>query len=93
MLDHPKHDRLNIAYAMYTVAHGNTDERLTEVFKDLLVLAKKENFDVFNLTEVMQHKRVVEPLHFKVGDGHLKHYFYNWNLSYVRAEDIGIIML
>lgn len=78
---------------MYCVAHQNSTERLTKLFKDMLILAKKENFDVFNLTEVMQHKRVLEDLMFRVGDGHLKHYFYNWNLPHCQAQDIGIIML
>ena len=78
---------------MYCVADGNTPLRVKHLFKDMLILAKKEGFDVFNLTEVMQHKHVVDDLLFKVGDGHLKHYFYNWNLTHVQPEDIGIIML
>ena len=93
VLNHVEHKRLNIAYAMYSVAMGNTQERLRLLFKDMLILAKKENFDVFNLTEVMQHKKVLEDLMFKVGDGHLKHYFYNWNVPHVEGNDIGIIML
>jgi glycylpeptide N-tetradecanoyltransferase len=93
VLNHSVHTRLNIAYAMYCVADQNSTERYKLLFKDLLIMAKNEKFDVFNLTEVMQHKKVLEDLMFRVGDGHLKHYFYNWNLSSTKPEEIGIIML
>ena len=56
-------------------------------------MAKKDGFDVFNLTEVMQHKRVLEELMFKVGDGKLNHYFFNWRAPAIIAEDFGIIMM
>ena len=59
----------------------------------MLILARGQGFDVFNLTEVLQHKRVLEELMFKVGDGQLKHYFYNWRMPAVEPERIGIIML
>jgi len=56
-------------------------------------LAKKDGFDVFNLTEVMQHKRVLEDLMFKAGDGQLHHYLFNWRVPAINAEDIGIVMM
>jgi hypothetical protein len=59
----------------------------------MLINAKNMGFDVFNLTEVLQHKKVIEQNLFRVGDGQLKHYFYNWNLPACEPEDIGMIML
>lgn len=56
-------------------------------------MAKKDGFDVFNVTEVMQHKRIIEDLMFKVGDGKLNHYFFNWRVPAVNPEDIGIILM
>ena len=93
ILNHPEHKILNIAYASYCVAKGNDSARLKNLYKDMLILSKQMNFDVFNLTEVLQHKKVVDDLLFRVGDGQLKHYFYNWNVQGCEAEDIGMIML
>lgn len=53
VLNHAEHKQINIAYASYCVAQGNSDARLYTLFKDLLILAKREGFDVFNVTEVL----------------------------------------
>ena len=93
VLNNPKFNKINIAYASYSVAQNNDADRLKHLYKDALILAKKDGFDVFNLTEVMQHKKVLEELMFKVGDGKLHHYLYNWRVPAVHPEDIGIVML
>ncbi len=93
ILNHEKHKTLNIAYASYSVAKGNDPARLKTLYKDMLILAKQMDFDVFNLTEVLQHKQVVDELLFRVGDGQLKHYFYNLNVPACAPEHIGMIML
>jgi glycylpeptide N-tetradecanoyltransferase len=93
VLNHEKYDKINIAYASYCVAQGNDDQRLKRLFKDALILARKDDFDVFNVTEVMQHKKVLEDLMFKLGDGKLHHYLYNWKVPACEPEDIGIILM
>lgn len=71
ILNDPVHKKLNIAYGCYTVAKDNDLQRLKTLYKDAIIIAKNEGFDVFNITEVMQHKTVVDDLLFKVGDGKL----------------------
>lgn len=93
VLNHPVHKKIQIAYASYSVAQNNDTERLKHLYKDALILAKKDGFDVFNLTEVMQHKKVLEDLMFKIGDGKLHHYLFNWRVPAMNPEDIGIIMM
>ncbi len=93
ILNHPVHKQLNIAYGCYSVAKDNDTQRLRNLYRDALILAKNDGFDVFNVTEVCQHKRVLEDLMFKVGDGKLQHYLYNWKVPAVEAHEIGIIML
>lgn len=93
ILQHPVHKEIRIAYASYSVAKDNDTERLKRLYRDALILAKQDGFDVFNVTEVCQHKRVLEDLMFKVGDGKLHHYLYNWKVPACQAEDIGIIMM
>ena len=82
VLNHPVHKQVNIAYASYTVAKDNDPTRYTQLFKDALILARKDGFDVFNVTEVCQNKTMLDELMFKVGDGKLHHYLYNWKVPY-----------
>ena len=93
VLNNQKYNKINIAYASYSVAQNNDADRLKHLYKDALISAKRDGFDVFNLTEVMQHKKVLEELMFKVGDGKLHHYLFNWRVPAVNPEDIGIVMM
>jgi len=93
VLNHAQYDKIQIGYVSYTVAADNDEERLKKVFKDLLIMAKKDGFDVFNVTEVCQHKKVLDELMFKMGDGKLHHYIYNWKVPACAPEDIGIILM
>ena len=93
VLNNPKYKKINIAYASYSVAQNNDADRLKHLYKDALISAKRDGFDVFNLTEVMQHKKVLEELMFKVGDGKLHHYLFNWRVPAINPEDIGIVMM
>jgi glycylpeptide N-tetradecanoyltransferase len=51
------------------------------------------NFDVMNMVEVLNNKRVVQELIFKPGDGRLAHYLYNWRIPSLEAEDVGIVLV
>lgn len=52
ILNHPVHKQINIAYACYSVAKDNDTARLRNLYRDALILAKNDGFDVFNVTEV-----------------------------------------
>lgn len=93
ILNDPKYNILNAAYGYYCVAKDNDPDRLCALYKDLCILAKDADFDVFNVTEVMQHKKIIHDLNFKVGDGTLAHYLYNWRLQVIAPEEVGIILV
>ena len=40
--------------------------------QDALILAKKEDFDVFNALDLMENKSFLENLKFGIGDGNLQ---------------------
>lgn len=80
VLNDPHHDKIYAAYAFYNFVQGNEATRMKLLMRDSLILAKSNNFDVFNMTEVLKHKLVKEDLMFKPGDGRLAHYLYNWRL-------------
>lgn len=94
ILNHPEHSKLFAAYGFYSFTKNVTDyARFSELIKNALSFAKKENFDVYNVTEVMQHKHCIHENLFKAGDGNLAHYFYNWRINTVKPDEIGIILV
>ena len=56
ILDNPQYNKLHAAYAFYNFTVGNDPDRLKQIMKDALILAKNRDFDVFNMTEVLKHK-------------------------------------
>ncbi|KAL7749117.1 glycylpeptide N-tetradecanoyltransferase [Sorochytrium milnesiophthora] len=64
------------------------------LFKDALVLAKQNNFDVFNALELMDNMEMLEACKFNKGDGVLKYYLYNWRVpgGELAPNDVGIIL-
>ena len=94
VLNHPDYKTINAAYGFYSFTANVSDTvRYNTLFKDALFFAKKEKFDVFNITEVMQHKHAIKDNMFKPGDGNLAHYLYNWRINMVKPEEVGIILV
>ena len=93
VLNDPHHDKIYAAYAFYNFAKDNEAARMKLLMRDALILAKANNFDVFNMTEVLKHKMVKEDLMFKPGDGRLAHYLYNWRVRSIQSDDIGIVLV
>ena len=89
------YNKVNAAYCYYTVVKDGNFERHSDLMKSLMAHAASHGHDVFNMVEVLQHKRLVadQGLLFKPGDGRLAHYLYNWRCPAMEAEDIGIILV
>ncbi|GAW83088.1 glycylpeptide N-tetradecanoyltransferase [Plasmodium gonderi] len=90
ILGNDKYSTLNAAYSFYNVTTTTTFKNLMQ---DAILLAKKNNFDVFNALEVMQNKSVFEDLKFGEGDGSLKYYLYNWKCASFPPAHVGIVLL
>ena len=80
ILGNDKYDKLYAAYAFYNFTESGKPERMKQLIRDALILAKNKEFDVFNMTQVLKHKWVTGELLFKPGDGILAHYLYNWRI-------------
>ena len=93
ILNDERYDKLYAAYAYYNFAKDNDATRLKQLIRDLLIMAKQNNFDVFNMTEVLKHGLVKNDLLFKPGDGKLAHYLYNWRIQAVPSNEIGIVLV
>jgi glycylpeptide N-tetradecanoyltransferase len=87
------YDTINAAYCFYNVTKNNDEERQKLVFKSMLSQASQKGFDVFNMVEVLQNRRIAQDLLFKAGSGRLAHYLYNWRVPQLDAPDIGIVLV
>lgn len=81
-------------------------KRLLALVNDVLVVAKKEKFDVFNALSLMDNALFLEKTKFKPGDGSLHYYLFNYRAraisggltsGYALDDDklsgIGLVML
>ncbi|KAI4134864.1 MAG: hypothetical protein LQ347_001166 [Umbilicaria vellea] len=85
VIGNKKYDCLRAAYLFYyaTETAFKEDEkglkqRLNDLMKDALVLAKRFNFDVFNALTLLDNPLFLENLKFAPGDGQLHFYLYNY---------------
>ena len=53
VMNHPNHNSIKAAYSFYNVS---TATPWADLMGDALVLAKKENFDVFNALDLMENR-------------------------------------
>ena len=90
VINNPKHNTMNAAYSFYNVA---TSVELKVLMKDALILAKRENQDVFNALNLMQNDSFLEELKFGIGDGNLQYYLYNWACPTMESKKVGIVLL
>eukprot|EP01065_Artemidia_motanka_P029208 TRINITY_DN3528_c3_g1_i1.p1 TRINITY_DN3528_c3_g1~~TRINITY_DN3528_c3_g1_i1.p1 ORF type:complete len:484 (+),score=200.53 TRINITY_DN3528_c3_g1_i1:67-1452(+) len=86
-----RHKLLRAAYSYYNVS---TTRPFHELLENALILARKQEFDVFNALDIMDNKETFETLKFGPGDGHLQYYLFNWRArEQLQPQDIGLVLL
>merc|ERR550519_214232 len=65
VMNHPTHSNIKAAYSFYNVS---TETPWVDLMGDALVLAKRDNFDVFNALDLMENIEFLEKLKFGIGD-------------------------
>ncbi|KAJ3098399.1 hypothetical protein HDU97_004027 [Phlyctochytrium planicorne] len=95
VIGNPKHNTIFAAYLFYYFPKGMGEDpkRLTAIMKDALIMAKKNNFDVFNCLDAMDNSTFLQELKFGRGDGNLHYYFYNYRCRDVVPSKTGLILL
>ena len=84
-------DALRAAYSFYNVA---TTVPLVDLMKDALILAKNGcNSDVFIALDLMENSEFLNELKFKISDGNLQYYIYNWSCPEMPPDKVGIVLL
>ncbi|CAE7938361.1 Nmt1 [Symbiodinium sp. KB8] len=90
ILGHEKHTILKAAYSYWNVA---TTVPLQDLMYDALILAKQQDFDVFNALDVMENESFLKDLKFGIGDGYLQYYLYNWKCPKIEPGNMGLVLL
>lgn len=88
--NHPLHNTLRGAYSFYNVP-GRLS--IQDLIYNLVIEAKNQQCDVFNCLDIMDNKSIFENLKFKIGDGKLHYYLYNYSIgNELNPTDIGIVL-
>lgn len=90
IIKHPVHKTLNAAYAFCIAA---VETPIVDLMKDALVLAHRNNFDVFNALDLGRNAEFFKDLKFHIGDGELHYYLYNWKCRPINKEDNSLVLL
>lgn len=77
ILKNKKYKRINAAYSFYNI--GTTVDK-TKLMRNALILAKAQDFDVFNCLDILGNDETFKELIFHKGSGNLHFYLYNWNI-------------
>lgn len=85
-----KYSNLNVAYLYYYVS---TKTPLSQLINDIMVIAYKNNMDVFNCLDIHDNVKFIDILKFSKGSGTLNYYLYNWITQPIHPSKIGIVML
>lgn len=53
----------------------------------------QRDFDVFNALDLMDNREYLEELLFKPGDGQLRYYLYNYRMTEITPQELGLVLL
>ncbi|KAL5261544.1 hypothetical protein ACHWQZ_G007302 [Mnemiopsis leidyi] len=89
IMNHPQYKSLYAAYCFY---YFNGSMPLKDLMYDTLIMAKKNNFDVFNALDLMENKPILDDLKFGMGDGNLHYYIFNWVCPNIEPSQVGLVL-
>lgn len=90
--NNPDFKELKAAYAYYLIPG---ELSIKDLVMACLITSKQQNYDVFNMLDIMDNSQFFKDLLFVKGDGFLQYYFYNWNLQkkIMFPKEIGIVLM
>eukprot|EP01018_Ginkgo_biloba_P010722 Gb_04019 [translate_table: standard] len=91
ILGNQNYSMLKAAYSYYNVS---TRTPLLQLMNDALIMAKQQDYDVFNALDIMQNQTFLKELKFGPGDGHLHYYLYNYRVREpLKTSELGLVLL
>ena len=77
-----------VAYSYYNVA---TSMPLSALMRDALILAKRNNVDIYQVLNIMENATFFDELKFEKSSGkNLQYYIYNWSGPTMTPSEIGL---
>lgn len=89
VMHNSEHSTMKAAYSYYTVA---STVSLKDLVKDMLIMAKKTQHDVFNALDLMDNQTYLKDLKFGMGDGNLHYYLYNFKCPEMSEKQVGLVL-
>ncbi|KAM7255520.1 hypothetical protein ACFE04_008418 [Oxalis oulophora] len=91
ILNNQSYSTLKAAYSYYNVS---TKTPWLQLMNDALIVAKQNDFDVFNALDVMHNESFLKELKFGLGDGKLHYYLYNYRIRQaMQPSELGLVLL
>lgn len=90
IIKNPNYKTLNAAYSF---CNATTKTPLVELMRNALILAKRNDFDVFNALDLAENSKFFRELHFHIGDGMLHYYLYNWKCQPLDSTENALVLL
>ena len=83
----------NIIRTAYLFYICSSEQNCIPVMKFIINAALDMNFDVINCLDIMDNRRFIDKLEFRIGDGVLNYYLFNWQRGPASPQDIALSML
>ena len=79
-------------YTEIRSAHLYYHNEISNIMKDVLIIAKREGFDVFTTLDIMDNEKFLKENKFASSEVDLKYYLYNWRCREVAKDKLGVIL-
>lgn len=79
-------------YVAYMYHYFNNKNSLVDLIRNLLIVAKQNNFDVFNCLNIMDNQCFFKELKFNKGTGKLNYYLYNYKYNDLLPQETSLVL-
>lgn len=73
--------------------YTSMNEVLFLLIKDLMIAARNNGIDVFNVTDIMENDNILRELGFEEGTGVSNYYLYNWQIRPLKNMQCSLILI
>ena len=80
------------------IRHGNLfyytslSQTPYKLIKNILIVAKQNNIDVFNAMDIMENSSILRELNFDQGTGISHYYLYNWQIKPIKNMQCSLVL-
>jgi glycylpeptide N-tetradecanoyltransferase len=90
VLKNDKNDYINVAQLFY---YTSVNEPQYSLIKNMLIVARNNNMDVFNAMDIMENSNILKELGFEAGNNVLFYYLYNWKAKPIKNIQCSLLLI